>query len=129
MRIRLLIPALLLSFFSGKAQNNLSVSERQSPFVYAWRRSDKEALYLYQHDMKNWEKNNLHSLTDSFPSDQTQDPTLPPGNYLLVQARGTYLDVRLRTMGPLRYDLLNNGQNAALFLHTPGGVMIKDSDD
>lgn len=127
MKTRLLILTLLVPFFSVRAQNNLSGSERKSPFVYAWRISDKEALYLYQHNMKNWEKNNLHSLTDSFPSDQTQDPTLPPGNYLFVQARGSYLDVRLRTMGPLRYDLLNNGQYAALLLHEPGGTGIGDA--
>lgn len=126
MRMRLLIPALFFSFFSGKAQNNLSGSERQSPMVYAWRISDKEALYLYTHNMKNWEKNNLHTLSDSFPSSQT--PNLAPGSYLLVQSRGSYLAVTLRTMGPLRYDLLNNGRDASLLLHTPGGGIIKDAD-
>src|SRR5882762_3932298 len=98
MRMRLLIPALFFSFFSGKAQNNLSGSQHQSPLVYAWRISDKEALYLYSHNMKDWEKNDLHTLSDSFPSSQVQDPTLAPGNYLLVQSRGSYLTVTLRTM-------------------------------
>ncbi|HTI91094.1 MAG TPA: alpha-2-macroglobulin family protein [Puia sp.] len=128
MRIRLLIPTLLFFFFSGKAQNDLSGSQRQSPFVYAWRISDKEALYLYNHHMKNWEKNNLHTLSDSFPSSQLPEPALAPGNYLLVQSRGSYLAVTLRTMGSLRYDLLNNGRNASLLLHTPGGGMISDAE-
>ncbi|HEY4286330.1 MAG TPA: alpha-2-macroglobulin family protein [Puia sp.] len=126
--MRLLIPALLFAFFSGKAQNNLSGSRQQSPLVYAWRISDKEALYLYSHNMKDWEKNNLHTLSDSFPSSQTQDPALAPGNYLLIQSRGSYLAVTLRTMGPLRYDLLNNGADVSLLLHTPDGMMIKDAD-
>jgi len=128
MRIRLLIPALLFFFFSGKAQNNLSGSQRQSPLVYAWRISDKEALYLYTHNMKDWEKNDLHTLSDSFPFSQAHDPTLAPGNYLLVQTRGSYLAVTLRTIGALRYDLLNNGPNASLLLHTPDGLPIKDAD-
>lgn len=126
--MRLLIPALFFSFFSGKAQNNLSGSQHQSPLVYAWRITEKEALYLYSHNMKDWEKNDLHTLSDSFPSSQVQDPALAPGNYLLVQSRGSYLAVTLRTMGPLRYDLLNNGPNASLLLHTPDGGMIKDAD-
>src|ERR1700754_4120460 len=128
MRMRLLIPALLFFFFSGKAQNDLSGSQRQSPFVYAWRISDKEALYLYSHNMKDWEKNNLHTLSDSFPSSQVQDPALAPGNYLLVQSQGSDLVVTLRTIGPLRYDLLNNGSIASLLLHTPGGGMINDAE-
>ncbi|HXO78023.1 MAG TPA: hypothetical protein VN824_22365, partial [Puia sp.] len=126
--MRLLIPALLFFFFSGKAQNDLSGSQRQSPFVYAWRIPDKEALYLYNHNMKNWEKNNLHTLADSFPSSQVPEPALAPGNYLLVKSRGSYLAVTLRTMGPLRYDLLNNGRDASLLLHTPEGGMINDAD-
>ena len=124
----MLIPALFFFFSPGKAQNNLSGSERQSPFVYAWRISEKEALYLYSHNMKDWEKNDLHTLSDSFPSSQVQDPALAPGNYLLVQSRGSYLAVTLRTMGPLRYDLLNNGPNASLLLHTADGGTIKDAD-
>ena len=128
MRMRLLIPALFFFFFSGKAQNNLSGSQRQSPLIYAWRISDKEALYLYTHNMKDWEKNDLHTLSDSFPSNQAHDPALAPGNYLLVQSRGSYLAVTLRTMGALRYDLLNSGPNASLLLHTPDGGMIKDAD-
>jgi len=71
--MRLLIPApVLLPFSPVKAQNNLSGSQRQSPLVYAWRISDKEALYLYSHNMKDWEKNDLHTLSDSFPSSQAQ---------------------------------------------------------
>jgi len=128
MRMQLLIPALLFFFFSGKAQNDLSGSQHQSPLVYAWRISDKEALYLYSHNMKGWEKNDLHTLSDSFPFSQAQNSALAPGNYLLVQSRGSYLAVTLRTMGPLRYDLLNNGPNASLLLHTPGGLPINDAD-
>jgi hypothetical protein len=78
--------------------------------------------------MKDWEKNDLYTLSDSFPSRQVQDPALAPGNYLLVQSRGSYLAVTLRTMGPLRYDLLNNGPNASLLLHTPNGGTIKDAE-
>ena len=90
MRLSLLTPALLLVVVSLKAQHNLSGSPEKSPFIYVWRISDREALDLYQHDMKGWEKKSLHQLVDSFPSDRREDPLLPGGNYLFVAARGSH---------------------------------------
>ncbi|MBS1659420.1 MAG: carboxypeptidase-like regulatory domain-containing protein [Bacteroidetes bacterium] len=127
MRIRLLLPTLLCSFFSAQAQQNLSSSPQQGLWAYAWRISDKEALYLYTHYMKDWDKNNLHTLVDSFPSNEPNS-ALPAGNYLFVRAEGSNLSVAMQTIGPLRYELLNNGPNAALSLHTPEGAIIRDAD-
>jgi len=127
MRLSLLTPALLLTVVSLKAQHNLSGSPEKGSLVYAWRISDREARYLYLHDMKDWEKKNLHQLVDSFPSDQREDPSLPGGNYLFVAARGSYLSATLRTIGALRYDLLNNGPSVSLLLHTPTGELIRDA--
>jgi len=127
MRLSLLTLALLLSVFSLKAQHDLSGSPQKSPLVYAWRISDREALYLYQHDMKNWEKKNLHQLVDSFPSDQLEEPALPTGNYLFVTVKDTYLSATLRTIGALRFDLLNNGPSVSLLLHTPTGELVPDA--
>jgi len=127
MRLSLLIPALLLTVSSLKAQHDLSGSPEKSPLVYAWRISDREALYLYEHDMKDWEKKDLHQLVDSFPSDRLEDPALPTGNYLFVAVKGSYLSATLRTIGALRYDLLNNGPSVSLLLHTPTGELIPDA--
>lgn len=136
MRIRLLLLTLFLATMSVRAQHNLSGSRRSGAYTYVYRLSTAEALALFRSDMNNWEKD-ARVPADSFRSEagpaaearttREPDSRLPPGDYLFVSAEGSHLQATLKTIGPLRCDLLNSGKLAALTLHNPEGKPITDA--
>lgn len=141
-------PLFILSFLSSGlfafGQHDLSGSRQHSVYTYAYRVSEKEALILYQSDMKNPAEKYLHTLVDSFPwvgsgaeaasatgsgaalPDKARH-SLPPGDYLLVSAAGSKLLTELRTIGDLQYDLINNNHDLSLSLHTREGIGIEEA--
>ncbi|GGA85574.1 carboxypeptidase-like regulatory domain-containing protein [Puia dinghuensis] len=127
MRIRWLVPALLLVSFPASAQHPLSTSPRKSTFVHAYRLTDAQAGYLFKTDLYNWDKIALPPPTDSFLSTREDDPRLPPGNYLFIKAVESNLQVSLQTIGLLRHHLLHSGDRAALVLHTSSGNPVTDA--
>ena len=128
MRIRLLALTLSLAALNTYAQNNLSGSRRTSLFTYVYRIEPQQALDLYQKNMTGWDKM-IRNPVDSFLTDTQQiaDLHLPPADYLFVLATGSRLKATLQTIGPLRYDLLSSGRDAALDLHTPDGLPVADA--
>src|SRR5258708_31777548 len=127
MRTRLLLPTLLLMPFLTFAQHDLATSPHQSAAVYAYRLKDAQALALFRSDLEGWEKIPLPPPVDSFPSNQQDDPRLSPGSYLFVQTIESHLLVTLRTIGTLHFEVLANGNTAALVLHTADGTPVTDA--
>src|ERR1700722_3637528 len=128
MRIRLLALTLSLAALNAHAQNDLSGSRQTSVCTYIYRLDPKQALHLYRGDMDGWDKI-ISAPVDSFLSSTQQDDDLhlSAGDYLFVMANGSRLRASLRTVGPLRYDLLSSRNDAALSLHTPDGRPITDA--
>jgi protocatechuate 3,4-dioxygenase beta subunit len=110
------------------AQNDLSGSRQTSVYTYAYRIEPRQALTLFDNNMVGWEKM-LHTPIDSFltGTQEAEDLHLPPADYLFVYANGSQLHASLHSIGPLRYDLLSSGKDAALTLHTPDGQPIDDA--
>jgi alpha-2-macroglobulin len=128
MRTRLLVLTLLLAALATHAQNDLSTSRRTSLYTYVYRVGPEQALSLFRTDMEGWDKM-IHHPVDSFLTDlfKPEDLRLPAADYLFVFAAGAQLHATLKTVGPLRYDLLSSGKEAALTLHTPDGQLITDA--
>ncbi len=127
MRIRLLALTLLLASLTTHAQNDLSGSRQTSVYTYVYHLDPHQALFLYRNDMAGWDKM-IRTPVDSFLTDtkRPDDYHLPPADYLFVLANGPRLKATLQTIGPLRYDLLSSGREAALSLHTPDGLPVTD---
>jgi hypothetical protein len=128
MRIRLLGLTLLLATQATHAQSDLSTSRRTSRYTYVYRLEPQQALTLFRTDLAGWDKM-IRSPIDSFLTgvQQPEDLPLVPADYLFVLASGPQLDATLQTIGPLRYDLLSSGRDAALTVHTPDGQPITDA--
>ncbi len=108
------------------AQHNLSGSRTTSVYRYIYRLTNEEALALYKSDMQKVGTKYLHTLVDSVTGED--DPPLPPGNYLWINARENTLHAELKTTGEIACNLVNNNRDLVIALHNKAGQLTGDAD-
>lgn len=127
MRRKTVLLVLSLWSLSALAQHDLSGSRQSSTYTYIYRISPREALLLYNSGMYILEEKHLHTKVDSFATDTGDVPTLRPGNYLFVKAKGNRLEGEIKTIDDLQIKLLNNNRDLLIALHNKSGQPVNDA--
>jgi alpha-2-macroglobulin len=126
MRTALLLFACFFIYFSSLAQKSLSNSRKTSVYTYIYKITKQEANTLYKSGMSKADEKYLHSLVDSFKTDDDV-PKLIDGNYLFTYAKDNRLVFEFHSEGDVECKLINNNRDLVVALHSKTGELINDA--
>ncbi len=124
---RILLASLL--FIAGvtvSAQFPLSGSRQSGTHTYIYKISFREAKAFSVKGLGRTPENYLHTLIDSFLTDLSEEPELPKGNYLYVQAVQNRLEMKMKTVDSLHYLVFNDNNRIGMIFQDGEGKTITD---
>lgn len=124
---RILLAFLLfLAGVNTSAQFPLSDSRQSGVHTYIYKISFQEAKTFSLKGLGRTPENYLHTLVDSFVTALSNEPLLPNGNYLFVQAVQNRLEMKMKTIDSLHYVVFNDNSRMGLLFQDSEGKTITD---